>query len=353
MTINSFSRRCAGALEKATAAVIALVFLSLPGCKKDSAPGTAGAASAALAGEQAAAPGGNAPQEDADSQLGEKLHEYIGCFNSLSNSIHSSWDRYLDWVDEKKGITGKERHVYGLYQINGAETCMKGLDKSKGLPPSLPDVESAGEGYRAAATDLLPLVQAAYKYYDQNDYKDDAFAKAKEMHGPLSEAFKKFFEADKALDAKVVTLKDALDERRLKRLESDPSRKLQYLVEKSIADAKKLLEASKVTKLDELDEAKFQAALTAYDTDVTNLETFVGANKAEADKVSSIDSVIRYGQELVKTSKALARRKREKKDFNKEFFSNSNPRMVEGHPAQVIDKFNQLIRQTNNLRFAG
>jgi hypothetical protein len=256
-------------------------------------------------------------------------------------------------VDEEKGVTGKERNVQGLLQIYGAETCMKGLDKAKGLSPSLPDLEGAAEAYRTAATDLVPLIQAAYKYYDQKDYKDDAFARAKEMHGPLSEAFKRFFEADKALDAKFAVLKDALDERSLKRLESDPNRKLQYLVEKSIADAKKLLDASNVTKLEELDEAKFQAALTAYDTDVTNLETFVGENKAEASKVSSIDSVIRYGQDLVKTSKALIRRKREKKDFNKEFFSGSNPRMVEGHPAQVVDKFNQMIRQTNSLRFPG
>jgi hypothetical protein len=342
-------------IDKATAVVIALAVLSLPGCKKDAAPGTPGAASAVAAGEPGAAPAaaGNAAQQEADAQLGDKLHEYIGCFNGLSSSVHSSWDRYLDWVDEKKGITGKETHVYGLYQINQAETCMKGLDKSKGLPPSLPDVEAAAEAYRTAATDLLPLVQAAHKYYDQNDYKDDKFAKAKEMHGPLSEAFKKFFDADKALDSKVITIKDALDERRLKALESDPNRKLQYLVEKSIASAKKLLEASRVTKLEDLDEAKYQAALTTYDTDVTNLETFVQNNKAEADKVTSIDSAIRDGQELVKVAKALGRRKREKKDFNKEFFSNSNPSMVEGHPAQVIDKFNSLIRQTNYLRFPG
>jgi hypothetical protein len=298
-------------LEKATAAVVALVLLSLPGCKRDTAPGTPGSSSAvAAAGEQGAA----APQEEADAQLGNKLHEYLDCFNNFSSSVRSSWSRYRGWVDEEKGVTGKERNVQGLLQIYGAETCMKGLDKAKGLSPSLPDLEGAAEAYRTAATDLVPLIQAAYKYYDQKDYKDDAFARAKEMHGPLSEAFKRFFEADKALDAKFAVLKDALDERSLKRLESDPNRKLQYLVEKSIADAKKLLDASNVKKLEELDEAKFQAALTAYDTDVTNLETFVGENKAEASKVSSIDSVIRYGQDLVKTSKALIRRKREKKD---------------------------------------
>src|SRR5262249_39563011 len=159
--------------------------------------------------------------------------------------------------------------------------------KAKGLPPSLPDVEAAAEAYKTAGTEVVPLVQTAYKYYDQKDYQDDKFAKAKEMHGPLSDAFKKFFDADKALDAKVITLKDALDERRLKVLESDPNRKLQYLVEKSLADAKKLLEVAKVAKLEDLDEAKYQAALTAYDTDVTNLETFAAANKAETDKVTS------------------------------------------------------------------
>ena len=42
---------------------------------------------------------------------------------------------------------------------------------------------------------------------------------------------------------------------------------------------------------------------------------------------------------------------RDNKDFNKEFFSKSSPTMVDGHPAQVVDTYNRMISDSNNLRY--
>jgi hypothetical protein len=337
--------------QQITAAFV-LSLAALSGCKKlENAAGAAGSAVAQLASAAetpGAAPAGNDSAEDADGKLGDKLSKYIDCLNNFSDSVRRSHDRYLDWIDEKKGLTGKERNVYGLYTVD-PQYCLKNLDEAKGLKPSLPDVETAAETYRAAANDLTPLVAQAYKYYDQKDYEDDKFAKGKEMHGPLLEAFKKFHDADDALSAKVSTLNDALSVRRLAALEKDPNSKLQYLIEKSVADAKKLVAVSTPKTLADLDEAKFTAALEAYDTSVTNLETFATANKAETDHVMTFSSFLSNEQDLVKAAKALGRRKRDKKDFNKEFFSGNAPQMVDGHPAQVIEKFNTVIRDKNGL----
>jgi hypothetical protein len=333
-------------------AAFVLALAALPSCKKlEKLEQAASSAAAAVQVPGKETPGAGAQDDgagDADAKLGEKLSKYIDCFNSFSDSVHSSYNRYFDWIDEKKGITGKERNVYGLYKID-PQYCLKNLDDAKKLEPSLPDVETAAEAYRAAANDLNPLVAAAYKYYDQEDYKDDKFAKGKEMHGPLVDAFKKFFAADDALSAKVVPLNESLSERRLAALAKDPNNKLQYLIEKSVADAKKLMAVSTPKTLNDLDEAKFNAALETYDTSVTNLDTFATANKAETDKVMMFSSFLSDEQNLVKAAKALGRRKREKKDFNKEFFSSSSPQMVDGHPAQIIEKFNTVIRDKNNL----
>jgi hypothetical protein len=336
-------------------ALVSLVLglVALTGCKKSDAPGQPGAATSGGAASGVAAPGA-APesdsQQEADGQLGEKLSKYIDCFNSFSSSVHRSEDRYFEWVDEKKGVTGKESSVMGLYQIDPSG-CIEKIDKAKPLPPSLPDVEAAAEAYKAAATELTPLVAAAYTYYDQDDFKDDKFAKAKEMHGPLFEAFKKFDAADKALDGKVVALNEALSDRRLKVLANDPNRKIQYLVEKSVSDAKKLLAAAKVQKLEDLDEAKYTAALTSYETDVNNLDAFTTANKAEADKIMMFSSLMSNERDLLKAAKELGRRKRDNRDFNKEASSNFNASSVDGHPAQVIDKFNSLIGTVNGITY--
>ncbi|MGC4091109.1 MAG: hypothetical protein QM756_25185 [Polyangiaceae bacterium] len=64
-----------------------------------------------------------------------------------------------------------------------------------------------------------------------------------------------------------------------------------------------------------------------------------------------LSSMLREERDLLKSGKDLMRRKRDNKDFNKEFFSGSNPKLVEGHPAQVIDKYNTVVRSSNHLRF--
>jgi hypothetical protein len=332
----------------------AIGLVSIAGCKKVvSLSQVSGALSAAVAGNEAPAPAAAAPSAgEADAALGKKLSCFIVCFNRLSSSVRDAEHRYYGWVDEKTGPTGKENDIEGISTLN-LDSSMEKLDNAKSLPPALPDIDAAAEAYRAAANKLNPLVKAANDYYEQNDYKDDKFAKGKAMHGPLVAAFAAFDVADKALNEKVTVMNDALGQRRLAVLAKDPGRRVQYLVEQSLADAKKLLAVAEVKKLDELDEAKLGAALTTFETTESNLESYASANKAEADKVSMLDSAISSEKDLLKSAKELLRRKRDNKDFNKEVVEHSNPEFIDGHPAQVISKYNALIDNTNSLSYDG
>ena len=102
--------------------------------------------------------------------------------NGTSKRVVDSRNRYLSWVkDEKVGPTGKERNIYGLYDIN-ADGCFPNLDRAKTMAPPLPDVEAAAAEYKKALEELDPLVKQANKYYDQDDYKDDKIAKGKALH---------------------------------------------------------------------------------------------------------------------------------------------------------------------------
>src|SRR5216683_1660780 len=70
----------------------------------------------AIKARQAAADGGAGQKSDEDQALGEKLNGYIrDCLNRYSKSVHSAEERYFSWADSKKGPTGKERNVYGVY----------------------------------------------------------------------------------------------------------------------------------------------------------------------------------------------------------------------------------------------
>jgi hypothetical protein len=330
-----------------TATLITLLAIStLAGCDKIRA---AKKAAETLRNAQANATAAQ-QNDDPDGALSDKLGEYIGCLNSATKAVSSSRGRYLTWADETKGPTGKENNILGLYAIN-EDNCLQSLDKAKTLPPSLPELEAAAATYKTALQELTTLVATANKYYDQNDYKDDKMAKGKEMHAPLLAAFAKFKAADKPFDDIVTRMNDELSARLLQKLEKDPSARLQYLTKKSLAQSKSLVNLVDISELKDLDATKYQAALDQLQTSVTELESYSSTHAAEVSKVLLFSTFTREEGDFLKAAKELARRKRDNKDFNKEFNANSNPQLVDGHPAQVIDKYNSMIRRSNSLRF--
>lgn len=325
---------------------------SLGGCKQIAEARKAAEALKAAASAVAEAKGpAISSEEDKDAELGNKLGEYISCMNGTSKRVIDSRNRYLSWVqDEKVGPTGKERNIYGLYDIN-ASTCLPNLDRAKTMPPSLPEIESAAAEYRKALDELDPLVKQADKYYDQKDYKDDKMAKGKELHPQLMNAFAKFEQVSKGFEDRVTALNDQVNARQFARLEKDPSRRLQYLSQKSLNEAKSLIKQTDIAELKELDLQKYDVALQTYDKALTELEQYASSHKAEVDKTMMFSSYLSSSQNFLKSAKELLRRKRDNKDFNKEFFSKSSPTMVDGHPAQVVEQYNRMIGDSNNLRY--
>ena len=334
------------------AAALGVVSLfSLGGCKQIAEAKKA--AEALKAAASAVADKGTAvsSEEDKDAQLGSKLSEYISCMNGTSKRVIDSRNRYLSWIaDEKVGPTGKERNIYGLYDIN-ADTCFPNLERAKTAPPALPEVESAAAEYRKALEELDPLVKQANKYYDQSDYKDDKMAKGKQLHPQLMNAFAKFEQVSKGFEDRVTTLNDAVNARQFARLEKDPSRRLQYLSQKSLNEAKALIKLTDIAELKELDLQKYDVALQTYDKALTELEQYADSHKAETSRAMMFSSYLSSSKNFLKSAKELLRRKRDNKDFNKEFFSKSSPSMVDGHPAQVIETYNRMIGDSNNLRY--
>jgi hypothetical protein len=83
----------------------------------------------------------------------------------------------------KAGPTGRERIVYGLYRINARDvtSCRDKFAKAQDSAPVLP-LDGAGAGYMKAVDGLHQVVEEMYPYYDRENYKDDKFAKGKELH---------------------------------------------------------------------------------------------------------------------------------------------------------------------------
>jgi hypothetical protein len=232
-----------------------------------------------------------------------------------------------------------------LEQLKKSGEAATQLDGSAAQSSAAP---SSQEDKDAELGELEKLTKTAHAYYDQKDYKDDKFAQGMAMHRPLMAAFAAFEKADKPFEDQVGALNDAINQRRLVRLRNDPSRRLEYDIAKSVDDAKKLVHFAEVNSLDKLDATGLGGALTDYERSYGELTSYSDGHAAEADKVMLFSSFKSAAADFLKSAKELMRRKRDNKGFKGEILP---PELIDGHPAQVISKYDDLINASNNLRY--
>jgi hypothetical protein len=324
---------------------IALGALSLGSCKMLSQLKKSGEAATKTA-EAAGTAATPSAEDEKDAQLSEKLEGYIYCMNYETRSVYRLKDSYLRDIDAAKGPTGKERNVY----VNAVspEACLKRIDEAKKKPPAMPDLEAAAASYQTSIGELGKLSKTAHDYYDHKDFKDDKFAQGMAMHRPLMSALDLFEKVDKVFEQKVTILNDGLQARRLARLKDDPKAQLEYQIARSVDDAKRLVQFAEIESLAKLDGAAYQKSLTEYEQTYQAMDKYIEGHPAEADKVMSLSFFRNASSEYLKASKELMRRKRDNKDYAKE---SGSPEHIDGHPAQVLAKYNDLVNHSNGLRF--
>ncbi|HDD9034785.1 TPA: YiiG family protein, partial [Escherichia coli] len=125
------------------------------------------------------------PVVDEQAVFDEKMDVYIKCYNKLQIPVQRSLARYADWLkDFKQGPTGEERTVYGIYGISESNLaeCEKGVKSAVALTPALQPIDGVAVSYIDAAVALGNTINEMDKYYTQENYKDDAFAKGKTLH---------------------------------------------------------------------------------------------------------------------------------------------------------------------------
>jgi hypothetical protein len=297
-------------------------------------------------GEASLATAAEASREDA--MLGAKLDPYIECTNRHSGMAFKSRDRYLSWIKSpQQGPTGREGIVYGLYTLYDPADCYAAIAKAADQAPDVPSLEAAATRYGNALRELKRVTDEAHDYYDLEDYKDDRFAKGRQMHAGLMQAWAGFEAASDALTAEVTSLKSGLVERGLARLRDDPARQREYAAELLLFRARQMVDLGAVAQ-DSLDLEKFEASVAAYE------ESYRGATRYENDvgNEKALPSVVlSSARDLLKTGKACVRRARDgfRYDEGERMLLQASPEMVEGHPAKLVSEFNQLIEWSNSM----
>ena len=200
-----------------------------------------------------------------------KFNAYIRFMNDTLRAVDSI-TRYKSWVNMRTGPTGRERLVYGLYNVSDVRGARAEATAALEAAPLLPDLDGAMRAYIAANDILAPVLNEASGYYDRADYKIDHMAEGKALHTRIVAAAEPFLAARARLEVVMRTEKEQFDTIRLATIEQREGRDALWHVTNVMMRAKQTLDA--VRGGDHVDEAAFDGDMTRFGEAVKAMDTY-------------------------------------------------------------------------------
>lgn len=259
--------------------------------------------------------------ERADLVTAERIAAHTHCLDFASRAALHARRSYLRAVDVDGGPTGREPGVW-LGALD-ASRCAAGLEKARNLKPALPELDRLADAYLVSLERLSPLLNEASAHHGNERHQRDYGAKAKVMNPALMAAFADFEQAHAAFAGRVRALDAGIMQRRLERLEREPSARLEYLVAKTVHQAQAL---RKPTEL----------AVDRYAIAATDYERHVAAHPDEASKVEALSLFRSQVGTLLKSATEQLRSKRA-----------GNPVQA----ASVAVEVDELVSRWHRMRF--
>ncbi|EHJ1771383.1 YiiG family protein, partial [Salmonella enterica] len=201
--------------------IIALIALGTTGCDDQKSQKSTSTDSSATST--------SVNQNDSDAILAQKMNVYVECYNDINPMILSSVKGYTDWVDMDKGPTGKERYIRGMGDVTvDLDRCLAKITKVSSLKPELKPIDTLALNYINSSIDMKKIIREMNSYYTQEDYKDDAFTKAKTLHTQFMQTLSVFKPASEAYEDAIRTMNDQRQMLQLKKIEAKECKSFDY-----------------------------------------------------------------------------------------------------------------------------
>lgn len=343
----------------ASAMALALMATGLTGCddkdKAEAAPAASSSPAQTTEAPATPATADNAPEQtapavqaDKDVIYDEKMNTYIDCYNDLQLSIFHSIDRYASWLkDFHTGPTGKERIIYGIYSVSESSIakCQKQIPEVAKLTPALEGMDEAATEFVTSAVDVANTINEIDKYYEQENYKDDAFAQGKALHQTLLKNWEAFEPASRAYAAAIKKVDAERQIAHLNAIEQSEGKSVNYYKLAIMIDAEKV---DSIIKEDTFDPETAMKQLNVLEKLTEELKV---KDKAQPDIsmgrfISSVE-----GYQL--NAKKYIRRIRDKEPYSEQeqkWIADANAGwMVEGSYPSALKSYNEMVDDYNRL----
>lgn len=221
-----------------------------------------------------------APPADsaATNALIGKMNAYVALLNRTLRAADST-QRYESWVKNmKSGPTGKERIVYGLYSLYDVRKEIEAARAAIDEEPAMPELDAAMPAYIASYEALAPIITEANGYYERQDYKDDKFAGAKELHKRLAPAMATFRDERAKVDVLFAVEKAKADQAELAMIEEADGRRARWHVANVMLHARQVVELFPTAEKPVVDMPVFEERVKAYAAAVREMDTYSAEN---------------------------------------------------------------------------
>ncbi|GEM_PF-95834 len=297
-----------------------------------------------------AAPKNDDVQADQQDVHDKKMNTYIDCYNTLQLSIYNSMERYASWLkDLQTGPTGKERIVYGTYAVSDStlEKCQKEVPEVVKLKPALEPMDEAASAFITHAVAVANTINAMNKYYEQENYKDDAFAEGKTLHQTLMKQWSDFEPAANRYSDAIKQVEAERQVAQLKAIEQSEGKSENYYTLSVMIHSGNL---NDVISHETFDTDNAMKQLTELEKTTAEFKEKLKAQSGDSFKFTRFIST---AEEYQLDTKKYIRRVRDKApyaDSEKRLLSDANAGwMVDASYPKALRSYNQMVDNYNRM----
>jgi len=235
--------------------------------------------------------GGNAEQ----ATLGTYAKGYNALIGEIPGVIES-YQRTIPFDQEPSGEISSLHLSKTVFVDNALRDAKKAFEEAgASAPDEFKKFKPMADELLAACNEVVSVHSEAEKYYEAEDYKDDDYAKGKELHGKMRAAAEKYYKAIEVMDAALSEEEDKVAVKELEQYAKDKS--YSYFMRYSLFEAKKLF---KVIDYPGDKKEAVGAAVDAYLKVFNEFKTFADAqtnlNQAFASYVEQGESFVAAGK---------------------------------------------------------
>lgn len=249
--------------------------------------------------------------DGSDEAAINKMNAYVGLMNRAIRAS-DSLERYDSWVDMKKGPTGKERVIYGLYAPYDVREEIAAAKEAIASDPKMPALDAAMQHFIETYENLAPVLDKASKYYDRSDYKSDKMQGGKDFHVKIAEYAPAFGEARKEADRLLTEEKKVMDQALLDAIEKSEGKKALWHVRNVMIKAQSVVDILPDADKPVVDMQKFDTVLKDYAGAVRQMDDYASEHPNSfhvfESSPGSLLSKLRDFQETLQKSKGDARK---------------------------------------------